>query len=437
MARVTCFQKPGEHERAQRGALSKRRTIHASRHQGMRCPRLALSSSVMAAVVLHPSAAQAHERFVLHRLKVPLQNEFFTRSLVQNPDMGRIGINVAVVLMALLVLWMFRFVLQEYAEQSVFGRFGGGTRRAARTLACFVTDRPVRHRSFQRVGEWTVIMLLRSPGLALMYSATTDSLVMPSFPLDPGSATIFKFAQVGIGILIVTQTLLPLAGALLFGTWLYLFRWGWYVAMDALPVLVAASVYASFPWRSHKLTIVQLNAGQMKWIRWILGFSFFALGWLKIWNHDLVAGVGDNYPSVMHDPLVNFFALGTDSHYRRECWVVAFGMAEVFSGFLLMVGVFARLWSLLLALLMTKLMLIDFGWAEIPHIYLIGPLLVMIFSNELTSELSRFDAGPEGACRCGATVTRLIRGVVPPVVLAVLVIFPMLELLTHTDRSGL
>jgi hypothetical protein len=60
-------------------------------------------------------------------------------------------------------------------------------------------------------------MLLRSPGL-FMYSATTDSLVMPSFPLDPGSATIFKFAQVGVAILILTQTLLPLAGALLLGT---------------------------------------------------------------------------------------------------------------------------------------------------------------------------------------------------------------------------
>jgi uncharacterized membrane protein YphA (DoxX/SURF4 family) len=70
-----------------------------------------------------------------------------------------------------------------------------------------------------------------------------------------------------------------------------------------------------------------------------------------------------------------------------------FGMAEVLSGFLLMIGVFTRLWSLLMFLVMTKLMLIDFGWAEIPHIYLIGALLVVIFSNKLTNELSRFEAG--------------------------------------------
>ena len=120
------------------------------------------------------------------------------------------------------------------------------------------------------LGEWAVIMLLRSPGLVLMYSAAIDSLVIPSFPLDPGSATIFKFAQVGVAILILTQTLLPLAGALLLGTWLYLFRWGWYVAMDALPILIVAAIYVSSPWQSHKFTIVQLNAKQMKWVRCLL-----------------------------------------------------------------------------------------------------------------------------------------------------------------------
>jgi uncharacterized membrane protein YphA (DoxX/SURF4 family) len=405
--------------------------------QGVRHLRLVLSSSVVAAVLLHSAAAQAHERFVLHRLKVPLQNDFFTRSLIQNPDMSRIGLNVAAVLIAFLVMWMFRFLLQEFAEERVLGGFGGATQRAGHTVACFLTDRPVCHKVFHLLGEWAVIMLLRSPGLVLMYAATTDSLVMPSFPLDPGSATIFKFAQVGVAILILTQTLLPLAGALLLGTWLYLFRWGWYVAMDALPILIVAAVYVSSPWQSHKFAIVQLNTEQMKWVRCLLGLSFFALGWLKIWNHDLIAGVADNYPSVMHDPLVNFFAIGTDPQYRRECWVVSFGMAEVLSGFLLMIGVFTRLWSLLMVFVMTKLMLIDFGWAEIPHIYLIGALLAVIFSNKLTNELSRFEVGQEEARRRGDTLTNLAHMIVPPVVLAILVVFPMLELLTHTDRSGL
>ena len=175
----------------------------------------------------------------------------------------------------------------------------------------------------------------------------------------------------------------------------------------------------------------------MKWVRRILGLSFLVLGWLKIWNHDLIAGVADNYPSVMHDPLVNFFAIGTDPQYRRECWVVSFGMAEVLSGFLLMIGVFARVWSLLMVVVMTKLMLLDFGWAEIPHIYLIGALLAVMFSNKLTNELSRFEAAQEEARRRGDMLARFAFMIVPPVALAVLVIFPVLELLTHADRSGL
>jgi uncharacterized membrane protein YphA (DoxX/SURF4 family) len=411
--------------------------IRSPKHPVARRLRLVLLPAVWATVSLCSPAAQAHERFVQHRLKVPLQNDFFTRSLIENQDMSRIGVNVALVLLAFLVIWMFRFLLQELAEERILGSFGGATQRVGHSIACFLTDSPVRQKLFHLGGEWAVIMLLRSPGLVLMYSATTDSLVMPSFPLDPGSATIFKFAQAGVAILILTQTLLPLAGAILLGTWLYLFRWGWYVAMDALPLLIVAAIYVSSPWQSYKCTIVQLNTQQMKWVRCLLGLSFFALGWLKIWNHDLIAGVADNYPSVMHDPMVNFFAIGTDLQYRRECWVVSFGMAEVLSGFLLMIGVFTRLWSLLMLIVMTKLMLIDFGWAEIPHIYLIGALLVVIFSNKLTNELSRFEAEQAEAQRRGETLKRLALMIVPPVVLAILVVFPMLELLTHSDRSGL
>ena len=95
--------------------------MRSPKRQGVRRLRLVLSSSIIAAVVFHSALAQAHERFVLHRLKVPLQNDFFTRSLIQNPDMSRIGVNVAVVLLAFLVIWMFRFLLQEFAEESISG----------------------------------------------------------------------------------------------------------------------------------------------------------------------------------------------------------------------------------------------------------------------------------------------------------------------------
>ena len=103
-------------------------------------------------------------------------------------------------------------------------------------------------------------------------------------------------------------------------------------------------VDAMSPWLSHKIAITRLNVEQTRWIRIVFGFGFFVLGWSKIYNHDLTIGVADNYPSMMADPLVGFFALGTDPAMRREAWVVSFALAEVMSGFMVMMGVFTRLW---------------------------------------------------------------------------------------------
>ena len=121
-------------------------------------------------------------------------------------------------------------------------------------------------------------------------------------------------------------------------------------------------------------------------MRIILGFGFLVLGWMKVYNHDLTAGVADNYPGVMNDPLVAMFAAGTDPSLRRETWVVSFGMAEVLSGFMLMTGIFTRFWACMMLWVFTKLMLIDFGWDEIPHIYPIGALLAVLTSNDLRTE---------------------------------------------------
>ena len=95
------------------------------------------------------------------------------------------------------------------------------------------------------------------------------------------------------------------------GTWLYLFRWGSMVAVDAVPVLTVAVVYCTSPWQSHKLAITRINEQQMRWVRLVLGFGFVALGWLKVYNHNLVAGVADNAPSVLNDPMVAMLTGGT------------------------------------------------------------------------------------------------------------------------------
>jgi uncharacterized membrane protein YphA (DoxX/SURF4 family) len=396
---------------------------------------------LLAGLILWPAVAYAHERFVKHNLKFPLHAEYFRPTpgvpFSINPNMLRIGTTVFAVLAVFMVVWFFRQTVDAAVEHVARGYLRGAPQRWLHELAAFVMDKPVRLGWFHALGEWAVIMFLRSPALVLMYSATNDSLVMPSYPLEPSSATVFKFIQVALAILILTQMFLPLSGALILGTWLYLFRWGWMVAVDALPVVTVAAVYVSSPWQSHKLAITDLNRAQMRAVRLILGFGFVALGWFKLYNHNLTAGVADNYPWIMNDPMISFFSFGTDDAFRRENWIVSFGLAEVLSGFMLMTGIFTRVWCLMMLWVFTKLMLVDFGWDEIPHIYPIGALLAVMCSNKLETEFSRVEELERKAARGGRPATQLAVVIASSVAIAFAAIFPLLYLLTYADRSKL
>jgi hypothetical protein len=405
-----------------------------------RAPHLLPFAALLAVALLAPALAWAHERFVRHQLKQPLHDEFFGRYpgrfLGMHPSMLRVGLNATLVFAAFIVVWLVRQPLDEAVERFAM-RGGRKVQLAVHQIVCFATDRPVRDKVFHAMGEWAVIMFLRVPGLVLMYSAANNSLVMPSYPLDPKTEFFFKMAQAVLAVLILTQTLLPLCGALLVGTWIYLNRWGWMVAADALPILSVGVVYLTSPWESHKLTITDLSASQIRWVRLTLGFGFLVLGWLKVYNHDLIAGVADQYPSVRSDPMVKLLAFGTDPYFSRECWVLSFGMAEVLSGFMLMTGTFSRVWGAIMAAVFTKLMLADFGWNEIPHLFPIGALASIVFNSRLKSELDPVEALEERAGRDGKDFKQaaIIGGTA--VGLALVVIFPILFALTFSDRSNL
>src|SRR5260370_1888116 len=92
-----------------------------------------------------------------------------------------------------------------------------------------------------------------------MYSATNDSLVMPSYPLEPTSAIYFKYIQVVLAILMLTQTALPLAGAMVVGTWIYLWRWGWLAVADAIPVVPVGVAYLISPRHPPTIAITQFS----------------------------------------------------------------------------------------------------------------------------------------------------------------------------------
>src|SRR5260370_12422920 len=100
---------------------------------------------------------------------------------------------------------------------------------------------------------------------------------MVGYALERVSGIYFKFIQVVLAILMLTQTALPLAGAMVVGTWIYLWRWGWMVVADAIPVVTVGVVYLMSPWQSHKVAITELSEQHVKWVRLVLGFRFLAL----------------------------------------------------------------------------------------------------------------------------------------------------------------
>src|SRR5260370_26018737 len=119
---------------------------------------------------------------------------------------------------------------------------------------------------------------------------------MVGYPLEPTSAIYFKYIQVVLAILMLTQTALPLAGAMVVGTWIYLWRWGWLAVADAIPVVTVGVVYLTSPGQSHRIAITELIEQQVKWVRLGLGFGFLALGWLKIYDYYLTACVANKHP---------------------------------------------------------------------------------------------------------------------------------------------
>jgi uncharacterized membrane protein YphA (DoxX/SURF4 family) len=177
-----------------------------------------------------------------------------------------------------------------------------------------------------------------------------------------------------------------------------------------------------------------MSAKQLRGVRLVLGCGFLALGWLKLYNYNLTAGVAQNYPSVMDDPMIGFFSMGTDPAYRMENWITAFGLAEIMSGFMVMVGVFTRVWGSLMLWVFIKLMLVDFGWDEIPHIYPIAATMAVVFSNKNRSEFAFVE---KLAARAGGAGTQVAIAVLAALAIAILAIYPMLYLLTFTSRAQL
>ncbi len=407
--------------------------------------------TVWAAVMLLllPCAALAHERFIPHAAKWPIDEEFFKHL---NGDMLNIATRVMVMMAAMLFVWFMREPVYNFIIDRIFPRVSLQLQDYVEYAAAFVFDKPVRAPKFTALSKWVVVFFLRCPALVLMFSAANNALVMPSYPLEPKTRFLFQIVQVVMAIGILTQSFLPLGGATIFGTFIYLlFAFDWKIAVDVLPVLTVGVVYVSASWDSWKQAITTITPGQMRWVRIVLGFGFFALGWMKIYNYYLSVGVADNFPAVMHDPMIQMFWYGTGhqpwanavanspaymQNHQRECWILGFAIAEVLTGFLLMVGVFCRVWCLMMVYVFTKLMVMDFGWAEIPHLYPIGAFLVVLFSNNLSSEFGRMQANVSHTVQAKQLDVAVTRAIVAAIFWSFMAVMPILWLLTKVKHPS-
>ena len=387
---------------------------------------------VVSLLAAFPARAFAHERFVRHDVLRPFPHDFF---LHLDGNVVSIAARVCLAMIVVLFLWFSRQTIVTLVEQKVLRGSAGRTHAFVHSLLRFVTDQPLDSPWFKRVGEWAIILFLRCPGLVLMYAAANSSLVMPTYPLSEPTKALFQYASVALGIAIITQLALPLCGVAIVAIFGYIVcAYDWKLAVDVLPVLTVAVVYLTCPWDSHRRPITSLSRGQLRLVRLVLGFSFFALGWMKIYNPDDVIGVAQNFPTVTEDLLIKLFYCGTDPGLKTGCWLMAFALSEVLSGFLIMVGVFSRAWAVQMVYIFTKLMLVDFGWPEIPHLYPIGAFFLLAFSNGLFSELDGEPQTLAGEVRPRRCRSHLGASALAAAALSGLVIFPVLYGLTLVQR---
>jgi hypothetical protein len=394
--------------------------------------RSRMRSWLISAVLLAlPAAAWAHERFIQHTPKMKIYEAFFD---YLGGNMLNVAGRVAVIMGLMMFVWFIREPLDHFLHNVIAKSFPAPVQGVLRFATNFAFDKPIDDQWFKTLHQWCVIFFLRCPALVLMFAAANKSLVMPSYPLEPSTTFFFQFAQVVMAIGILTQSFLPFGGATIFGTFIYLLvAFDWKIAVDVLPVLTVGVIYVSSPWDSWKRVITSVPKPQMKWVQFILGLGFFLLGWMKLYNYYLTVGVADNYPEVLRDPMVLMFYAGTDPHLVRECWIMAFGMAEVMTGFLVMVGMFSRVWCLMMVYLFSKLMLVNFGWDEIPHLYPIGAFLVVLSSNNLSNAFWVVDRRAEAVARTGKNIPQhIILSFLLAASLALLAVFPWLALLTKT-----
>jgi hypothetical protein len=312
------------------------------------------------ALVIHSQQAFAHERWVKHDLLAEIDTSLFhpTHAVFQSLALRCLAFSFAI-----LGVWLMRQQLAQLLERQV-PKF--------RKVANFV----LQGDGIQDLNAIKLIesAALRLPALVLIYSAAGGYLIMPTFPVPAAYLDMARLVQAVMAIMIVAEFQLPVVGAAIFATIAFIFAHYGAPALDVLPVAGVAYLYLTTTTRRPDAV---LTARQIDVTRAIIGASFFMLGIMKIVFPKIIVGVVDHYSSVMADPLIMPFWIGTSSATARECWALGFALSEMMTGGLIAFGIFSRPLALVSAFVFSKLMLSSFGWLEFPHIFPISCLLLV------------------------------------------------------------
>lgn len=326
-----------------------------------------------------------------------------------HPKLFAVAMRALVVVIVVMATWSFRARLGELAG-----------RRAA-----FLFDEPVGAAWFQSAGRFAIALLVRSPALVLIDAAARSAMLVPSRPLGPELAAILAPFQVALALLILTQTALPLCGAVLMGSWLYVALSGFTVAADAAPLLAVATIYAFAPWRSHELGPPEVTRAASRIFRVAVGISLVAGGFRDLFAYEQTAGLVERVPALLDDPFTRLLMMGHSEGFARETWVAATAVAQLMGGILIGSGVFTRLVALVAALVFVRLMAVDPGWA---HILPLSAMLALITVDRPGSELGADE--PDRSLKQRAITWGSLAA------LAATAVLPALYLISTFDRRG-
>ena len=331
---------------------------------------LALAATMLIAVM--PGLAWAHERWVHHALRRPVDQAYFRAmrgDVLRFSVMASLGVAGIVTIWYLFATELLDRLTPATPEAWTRERRLPAPRRFVRAALRFVLDADLEGPAMERGEKIATFVFAKIPALVLALGAFEGWLFMPSFPLEGTLGTALRIVEVILAAWVLWGRFPRVLGAISFAVFVYLcFAYG-IAAIDAIPVLATAFFY----YFADKGTSEPLNRQQLFGMRLSLGVGFFLLGLInKIYLAPLFIGVGDQFPQLIAGPRHMYPAL------TREAWSFTTALGEMMFGLLLLIGIFDKLTTLALTLIFTNF-IFTFGWAEIVHLYPIAGFMVLFF----------------------------------------------------------